>query len=275
MKNTTEDRLSACEERYQQLDEKYSTLLEMTKASTTPTWCIEFVEPVNLNTSADEIVRQVFQNECYWSMCNIAMASLYNLPDNLDFNKQPVNLYFPHSAENEAFVLELIDNDFSVDRAISLDTSHDGSLVYIENTVRAKKEGGFMQRMWGTARDITEDKRKHDRLVRSEHEMRGVLSSVPDIILVVDPTAVLLGANPSFESRLGWPVDDWLGRDISELLDIKKPLEALRNIGSSEPAHFSLTVKLADKSTLAFDILLTAVLDEIHSNRYVAVMRAL
>ena len=266
-------KLAASEEQCRLLEEKYSTLFEMTKASTTPTWCIEFTEAVVLNSSTSEVVRQVFQNQCYWSMCNTAMADLYGLPDDLDFNNQPVNLYFPRSEDNEDFVLELIDNDFSVDRSLSVDTNYDGALVYIENTVRAKIRDGCLHRIWGTARDVTEDKRKHDRLVRRESEMRGVLSSVPDVILVVDSAATLLGANPAFESSLGWSVDDWLGRDISELVDLRACFKEISGEGNMGPIRFTVSIKPAIGEALDFDISLTDMFDEIRNDCYVVVMR--
>ncbi len=72
-------------------------------------WCIEFSEPVDLALCDDEIVRQVFENDCHWRLCNESMARIYNLPPGLDFNKQPVSQYFPRNPENEAFVRQIIE----------------------------------------------------------------------------------------------------------------------------------------------------------------------
>ena len=58
------------------------------------------------------------------------------MPD-VDFNQQPVRLYWPRSPANEAFVRRLIEAGFSVDCALSVDRRHDGSPAYVENDVRA------------------------------------------------------------------------------------------------------------------------------------------
>src|SRR5439155_4366405 len=116
---------------------------------------IEYTEPVDVTQPEAEIVRQVFENDCHWSMCNRAMAHLYNLPDDLDFNRQPVSTYFRRSPENEAFVRQLIAENFQVDAAPAIDVRHDGTLAHVENSVRAHIESGLMVRMWGTVRDMT------------------------------------------------------------------------------------------------------------------------
>ncbi|MCP4766178.1 MAG: hypothetical protein GY875_07885 [Gammaproteobacteria bacterium] len=46
-------------------------------------FCIEFLESVDLTAPEPEIIRQVFENECVWRMCNIAMARLYKLPEGI------------------------------------------------------------------------------------------------------------------------------------------------------------------------------------------------
>ena len=35
-------------------------------------FCIEFLEPVDLAAPEPEIIRQVFENECVWRLCNTA-----------------------------------------------------------------------------------------------------------------------------------------------------------------------------------------------------------
>jgi hypothetical protein len=109
---------------------------------------IEFVEPVDIRQTPDEIVRQVFENRSYWRMCNRAMAAIYEMPADVDFGQQPVRLYWPRSPANEEFVRRLIEAEFHVDGALSVDRRHDGSPAYVENDVRASIHNGRMLRMW-------------------------------------------------------------------------------------------------------------------------------
>lgn len=117
-------------------------------------WTIEFLEPVDITQSPDEVVRQVFENQSVWRMCNRAMARLYELPDDLDLNEQSVRLYWPRSEPNEAFVRRLLEAGFHLDGAISVDRRHDGTDVVIENDVRADVRNGFLYRIWGNCRNV-------------------------------------------------------------------------------------------------------------------------
>ncbi len=191
------------------------------EASTEAMWCMEYTEPVDLTASEPEIVRQVFENDCHWNMCNRAMARLYGLPEDLDFNRQRVSLYFPRSAQNEAFVRQLIENNFHVDDAPSTDTRHDGTLMYVENSVRCRVENGKIVRMWGTARDITEFWTAQNRMAQREREVREILEALPDAVIVIDKGKRVLAVNPAFETTFGWQPQQVLGRDVSQIIDLE------------------------------------------------------
>lgn len=260
-------------EKHSKLEKDYRTLRSLIETSATPTWCIEYTEPVDLNVSDKEIIRQVFENDSHWYMCNKAMARLYDIPDDLDFNKQPVRMNFPRSPQNEAFIQELIDCGFFIDEALSVDSSHDGRLMYIANTVRPHIEFGMLHRMWGTSRDITQDKRKEAQLKQRENEMREVLSSVPDIILVVDEKLVLQGANPAFEKQLGWRIDDWLGKKLTQVVDLQPYTMQKKEMMSGGARRFVVPIFCADNKTRNFDASLAHFVDDLNGDRFVGVLR--
>ena len=175
-------------------------------------WCIEFVEPVDLKAPDLEIVRQIFENECVWRMCNAAMARLYHLPENLDFNKQNVRFVFPRNNENEEFIRELIASDFNTDGVISLDQDYSGRYVRMENDVRAKIDRhGMMTRMMGAVRNISQHKVREQELLDQMETMSAILSAIPDPVLVVGGGRKLLAANTAFEQLAGWKLDDVVG----------------------------------------------------------------
>ncbi|MCB1431961.1 MAG: PAS domain-containing protein, partial [Alphaproteobacteria bacterium] len=67
-------------------------------------YCIDFIEPVDLTAPEHEIIRQVFENRCCWRYCNEAMARLYKLPMGDDLNSRDVREVFARNPENEDFV---------------------------------------------------------------------------------------------------------------------------------------------------------------------------
>lgn len=181
-------------------------------------WCIEFVEPVDLTAPEPEIIRQVFENECYWRLCNTAMARLYKLPEDQDFNAQNVRFVFPRNPENEEFVSQLIANDFNLDGAPSLDQTYEGEWIHAENDVRADIENGEMHRMWGAVRNFTRQRRIEKELAARVESLVNVLSAVPDPVMVIGNSGNLVAANPALEWVFGWNVDEVLGRPVNELL---------------------------------------------------------
>ncbi len=187
-------------------------------ACTEAMWCIEYTAPVDLAADREEIVRQIFENECHFSMCNRAMARLYNLPEGLNFNDQRVASYFRRTLANEAYVRQLVESNFHIDSASSVDLRHDGTVAYTENSVRCRIEDGKMLRMWGTVRDITDFKKVQNQLAQREREAREVLSAMPDSVLVVDQSQHVIALNPAFETEFGWSADGVLGRDVEAFI---------------------------------------------------------
>ncbi len=141
---------------YDQLATDFALLSNIIRHAKEAHWAIAFLEPVDTTQSREEIIRQVFENQSVWRMCNPALARLYGLPEDMDVNTQSVRLYWPRSSENEAFVGHIIDGGYSVDDAISVDRKHDGTNLYVSNDVRADIVDGFLIRLWGNIRNVTE-----------------------------------------------------------------------------------------------------------------------
>jgi PAS domain S-box-containing protein len=181
-------------------------------------FCIEFLEPVDLTAPESEIIRQVFENECVWRLCNTAMARLYKLPEGRDFNTQNVRFVFSRNPENEQFVHGLIEADFDMDGALSLDQDYEGREVYMENDVRGQIADGMLHRMMGTVRNISQQKIREQKLTDRLNAMSNVLSAIPDPVLVVDTEGVLQATNPALEWRFGWRLDDLLGQPVNAIV---------------------------------------------------------
>lgn len=138
---------------YDQMTSDLALLSSIITSAKEAHWAIVFVEPVDITQTREEVIRQVFENQSIWRMCNPAMARFYGLPEDMDLNTQSVRLYWPRSTENEAFVNHIIDGGYSVDNAISVDRKHDGTAVYVSNDVRAQIVDGYLRCLWGNIRN--------------------------------------------------------------------------------------------------------------------------
>jgi PAS domain S-box-containing protein len=223
-------------------------------ASSEAMWCIEYTEPVDVTAGAQEIVRQMFEHECQWGMCNRAMARLYNLPEGLDFNRTRVSSYFFRSSENEAFVRQLIDSGFTTNAVPSLEVRHDGTLVYLESSVRCHIEDGKMLRMWGTARNTTEYRTAQNRLAQQEREVREILSALPDAVLVVDKGKRVVAVNSAFETTFAWSADLVLGRAVTQIIDLDMRREDEPRWFVRAQQRWTANVKRSDGNAITCDI---------------------
>lgn len=189
--------------RLREMQNANEVMSQMLQSAKVAYWCIEFAEAVDINHSPDEIVRQVFENDSHWRLCNRAMADVYEMPSDVDFHQQPVRLYWPRSPANEEFVRRLIEAGFSVDCALSVDRRHDGSPAYVENDVRATIINGQLLRMWGSIRDVSQELRmQHDAEQRID-ALRRVFDAVPDAVLVIDEHLQPQWRNAAFEETFG------------------------------------------------------------------------
>lgn len=235
---------SRCEDWLAELMRSEEVLRGYARTASEAMWCIEFSEPVDITLGDDEIVRQVFENDCHWLLCNEALARIYRLPRGLDINHQPVSHYFPRSPENEAFILRIIHApDFVVDNATSIDFRHDGSALYMENNVRCSIVDGYLVRIIGTLRDVTQFRQAQIRLKDEADTVRNILSALPDAILVIDRDRQLLAVNPSFETLFGWDVGIFLGRDVQSIIDLELSLPGGRRWLCPDQRRWQTTVK--------------------------------
>lgn len=201
--------------------ERVEILSQMIGAATEACWCIAFLEPIDTSLAEEEIVARIFSNQSRWRACNEAMARLYQVPEGLDFNTQPVSRYFPDTEVNRQMVRDLVRANYRLDRAVAVDRRHDGSEMLVENDFRAGIKDGLLIRLWGKTRDIGPDKQREQQLADRADTMRDVLSAAPDPILVVSQDGIVHAANPATEAAWGRSVDQILGRSIQYFIETR------------------------------------------------------
>jgi len=189
--------------RLEKLETDNRVLRAIVNDATEAHWCIEFTEPVDVTQPTESVVAQVFENQSYWRMCNRAMAGLYELPEELDFNDQNVRLYWPRSPANESFVRQFAESGFDIKGAISVDRRHDGLNFVIENDMRAEIRDGFLYRIWGNCRHVSEDGKGEIPAERRLQALRQVFDAVPDAVAVIDADGRTVWTNAAFGRAFG------------------------------------------------------------------------
>ena len=141
---------------YDDLETENQLLSRIIAGASEAHWCIEFLEPVDINRSREDVIDQIFENRSIWRIANPAMQALYHLPGSGEFRSFDVRLYWPRTPENEAFVRQIIDSEYRIDAALSSDRRSDGTVVDLENDVRAEIRESYLYRIWGNCRHASE-----------------------------------------------------------------------------------------------------------------------
>ena len=125
---------------------------------------------------------------------------------------------------NEWFVGQLIDSNYDIDGVASYDHLHDGTPVFLGERVHCRIEDGLLWRLIGTLRDLTTFKETEAALSRREESVKDVLGAIADVVVVIDRSACLCAADPAFEKLFGVPVEPWLRRILTPIVDLERYL---------------------------------------------------
>lgn len=120
-----------------------------------------------------------------------------------------------------------------------------GTRVFHLTLIPLHHETGYIYRIIGIARDITERTRAEQILHRREEEFRALVENTPDFIARYDLNARYLYANPALEQLLGAPLAELRGRHPNEIAPAfftNSPISQriLEVAGSGTPAEMEL-----------------------------------
>ena len=193
----------------------------MVDASADACWCMEFDQPVDLESPDREVIRQIFENGPRWRFCNQAMARLYRLPARLDLSDRPVHEIFPRNRQNEEFIENLLRSGFKVDAAPALDSRYDGTQMHVENDVRAHIEHGRLIRMFGVVRDVSKRRWRENDLKGKLQLVEWMMGAIPEALIAFDDYLMITAANPAAAKLFQTDIESLVG--TSARLYLKAP----------------------------------------------------
>jgi PAS domain S-box-containing protein len=90
----------------------------------------------------------------------------------------------------------------------------DGSEMLAEISARRLQDGRFL----AIFRDVTERRNAEEALRISEERFRTVFQQAPDVIFEIGADGKFVSLNPAFETITGWRIDEWIGRDMLDVI---------------------------------------------------------
>jgi two-component system sensor kinase FixL len=110
-----------------------------------------------------------------------------------------------------------------------------GGIRAVEGSARAFYDAeGNLMRTVGVILDVTEREEREAALRRREAQLRSVLETVPDAMVVIDQNATILQFSAAAEALWGYRAADVLGRSATMLVPAER--RELRSATSSKPA---------------------------------------
>ncbi len=141
--------------------------------STEGIWRCELREPLSITAPASEQVAHLREN-LYFAECNDALAKLHGFASAEEMQGRAVRELFDIAQpENLSLAHHFLNGGYKVVDGESLDVDASGHARYFLNNISGVVENGCLIRVWGTQREVTEQRRLEAQL-RQAQKMEAV-----------------------------------------------------------------------------------------------------
>ncbi|HEV7620703.1 MAG TPA: PAS domain S-box protein, partial [Flavisolibacter sp.] len=193
---------------------RYKTFIEH---SSEGIYCQEFKKPILVDHTTEEILAGL-KKDGYISECNNAMAKMYGYEvagellgsmaeQLLDFNDEA----------NIEFFRKFINNGFTISNTESIEKDRYGNAHYFLNNAIGIIENGYLVRIWGTQREITQNKKLLDRTSL----LSNLVEQTSDILIASDLDFKPVTWNKSSEKAYGLTAEQAIGKDLRQFMNIQ------------------------------------------------------
>jgi PAS domain S-box-containing protein len=237
-----EDRLRESEQRYRAFIGRNSDAM----------WRIEFERPIPTDLPEQEQLDRIYKTG-YIAECNDALARLtgHETAEQLiGCGVDEIPRSFDPSVR-EATLLSIR----SGYKLTNLETSPLDAYGNRRHMLRSQwgiVQGGQLERVWGSTRDITDMKRAETALEASEQRMADVLEAMHLLVILLDPDGLIAFCNRYFYNLTGWTPDELLGQNWLAKLIPREEHARLQSeftiVAPEAPIHFESTLLGADGS---------------------------
>ena len=185
---------ASSEEALRHSEERYRAFIEQ---SSEAIWRVEFEEPVKIEWSEDEQIEHALQYG-YLAECNDALALMYGRASSTEIiGTRLSELLIPSDPQNIEYFRAFIRSGY---RLIDPETDQAGRHFfsrYALTNLTGVVENGYLVRVWGMRRDITERKKVEEKLIESENRLRTIIDSEPECVNLVALDGTVLEMNPA------------------------------------------------------------------------------
>lgn len=223
------------EENLEKTEERYRAFVTQ---SSEAIWRVEMEEPISIDLSPGEQIES-FYKYAVLAECNDAMAKMYGYRRAEEITGARLGELLPQADEsNVEYLKTFIASGYRLKDAESHEIDRDGQPKFFLNNLVGFIENGYIKRVWGTQRDITESKIAEQALRRSEERYRLVAETASDAIITIDEDSKILYVNAAAERIFGHKIEEMVGHSLTKLMP-----ESLRESHRKGITHYLKTGK--------------------------------
>lgn len=202
------------EEELRASEERYRTFIAQ---STEAIGRFELEVPLRTDLPESEQLEH-FYRHTYLAESNDEMAKTYGYERAEEAVGTRLDEVLPrHAPQNTEYLRAFIRSGYRLSNIESRELDRNGELRDLVNNLTGIVEKGFLLRVWGTRRDVTQSKRMQEALRRADEKYRGIFENAVEGIFQTTADGRILTANPALARILGYESPEELMESVTSI----------------------------------------------------------
>lgn len=214
------------EEKLRRSEERYRAFIEL---SSDGIWRLEMTSPIAVSLPPDKQTAQIYDLGVV-AECNDVMVQMlgHRIADSL-VGLPASTLMGRDNLQAVEGLRQFVQSGYRLSDMESREIDSAGNVRYFSNSYTGIIEQGNLVRIWGTRRDITEQRRV-DREMRL---LAHTITSTKDCVSITDLDDRILFVNDAFLETYGYGESELLGKSLAMLYSSSTPADLARQIAAT------------------------------------------
>ena len=171
--HATQRTLHEDNQRRRKAEERYRAFVEQ---SSEAIWRIELSEPVSVDLPEDEQIA-LYYERAFLAEANDVFAQMYGFERAKEMIGMSLAVLMPREPATFEHLRKYVRSRYRIGNSESHEVGNNGVRSIFLNNMTGIVENGMLVRVWGTQRDVTEQRRAEDDLRLSETRLRSALAA--------------------------------------------------------------------------------------------------
>lgn len=272
----------------EQSEERYRMFIEQISDGI---YRMDLKPPVSTDLPLEEMIDAIYKNSAIVE-CNAAMGKMYAIDSRQLIGRKLIDFHEGNGlAENREEMRKFVKNGFRIENSVTVEYDAKGDIHYFSNSTVGIVSNGFLTRLWGTQKDITEKQKYENDLLHAKekaeesdrlktaflqnmsHEIRTPLNTIVGFSQLIS-NSKMADENLRYYSEMIASGSDKLLSIITDVMEIsqirtnqvstslrttdvisviKRVADSFREIASAKQIDFILDINIPDSFEMVTD----------------------